>query len=475
MQKASRVLKEKKRMEKKPEQHYNRGILLAVIMITSFFNPFMSSAVSIALPRIGNEFHMSAVALSWIAMAFLLSSAVLLVPFGKLADIWGRKRMLLAGNIVFTVFTLVCALSVSGRMLIFARVMQGFGSAMILSTGMALIISAFPAERRGRIIGVNTSATYVGLSAAPLVGGFITQHWGWHSLFYINAAAGVLIILGIVYGVKTEWAEAKNDRFDLAGSIVYLLAMSSMMYGFSQLPGKTGTLLTIAGAAGLIGFVVMQLKIATPVLDIRLFRDNKIFAFSNLAALINYAATFAITFVLSVYLQKVKGFSPVEAGMILVTQPVLMAIVASISGRMADRIDSRILASSGMGIIAAGLVLLVFLSPATEKPYMVGTLALLGLGFGLFSSPNTHSVMSSVEKKFLGTASATLGTMRLTGMMFSMAIAAMAIHLFIGEAAIDESTVPGFMRSVRTIFIVFSVLCAAGVFASMARGRRSAQ
>ncbi len=461
-------------MQKAPEQQYNRGILLAVIMISSFFNPFMSTALNLALPRIGNDFNMSAVALSWIAMSFLLSSAVLLVPFGKLADIWGRKKMLLTGNTVFTIFTLVCAFSVSGQMLIFARIMQGLGSAMILSSGMALIISAFPPEKRGRIIGMNTSATYVGLSAAPLVGGFLTQHFGWHSLFYINAAAGLIIIAGIIYGVKTEWAEARNDRFDLAGSIVYLLAMSSMMYGFSQLPGKTGTILTIAGAAGLILFVLLELKLQVPVLDIRLFRDNKIFAFSNLAALINYAATFAITFVLSLYLQKVKGMTPVEAGMILVIQPVLMAIVASISGRLSDRIDTRILASAGMGIISVGLIFLVFLTPETGKPYMVGTLALLGFGFGLFSSPNTHSVMSSVEKKFLGTASATLGTMRLTGMMFSMAIASMSIHLFIGESPINAATVPGFMNSVKTIFIVFSVLCVAGVFASLARGPRSA-
>ena len=209
-----------------------------------------------------------------------------------------------------------------------------------------------------------------------------------------------------------------------------------------------------------------------PVLNISLFRDNKIFAFSNLAALINYAATFAITFVLSLYLQKVKGLQPVEAGMVLVTQPVLMAVVASISGRMSDRIDSRILSSLGMGIISIGLILLIFLTRSTSQGYLIGTLALLGLGFGLFSSPNTHSVMSSVEKKYLGTASATLGTMRLTGMMFSMAIAAMSIHLFIGEAAINTASIPGFMNSIKVIFTVFTVLCIAGVFASLARGKK---
>jgi EmrB/QacA subfamily drug resistance transporter len=460
-------------MQNNPANQYNRGILLAVIMISSFFNPFMSAAVNIALPRISEEFSMNAVALSWIAMAFLLSSAVMLVPFGKLADILGRKRMLLAGNILFTVFTLACAFSVSGKMLIAARLLQGVGSAMILSSGMALIISAFPAEKRGRIIGLNTSATYIGLSAAPLLGGFLTQHYGWHSLFYINAAAGVLIIAGIICGVKAEWAEARNDRFDWPGSLVYIIAMTLLMYGFSKIPGRIGTVLTAIGIAGLIIFVVLELRVQMPVLNIGLFRDNKIFAFSNLAALINYAATFAITFVLSLYLQKVRGLMPVEAGMILVTQPVLMAIVATISGRMSDRMDSRILSSLGMGIISVGLILLTFLTKNTSQGYLISTLALLGLGFGLFSSPNTHSVMSSVEKKFLGTASATLATMRLTGMMFSMAIAAMSIHLFIGEAPINTTSVPGFMNSVKVIFTIFSVLCIAGVFASLARGKKA--
>jgi EmrB/QacA subfamily drug resistance transporter len=460
-------------MHTNTEQQFNRKILLAVIFISSFFNPFMGSAVNIALPSISRELSMDAVSLSWIAMAFLLSSAVMLVPFGKLADIWGRKRMLLYGNVFFTFSTLLCAFSVSGTMLIVSRFIQGFGSAMILSSGMAIVISAFPPEKRGRIIGWNTSAVYVGLSAAPLLGGILTQSLGWQSLFFINAAAGILIIAGIAFGVKAEWAEARNDRFDITGSAIYVLAMSALMYGFSKLPGKFAMVLTISGAIGLIIFVFWELREKTPVLNISLFRDNKIFAFSNLAALINYAATFGITFLLSLYLQSVKGLSPRDAGMIMITQPVMMAIVASVSGRLSDRIDSRVLSSLGMAIIVAGLILLIFLTTGTRTSYLLVTLMILGFGFGMFSSPNTNSVMSSVEKKFLGTASATLGTMRLTGQMFSMAIAAMAIHIFVGDEKISASNIHGFMHSLRVVFIIFAVLCFLGVFASLARGKKS--
>ena len=459
-------------MSSNTDPYVNRGILLAVILISSFLNPFMGSAVNIALPSIGHDLNMNAVELSWIAMSFLLSAAVFLVPLGKLADIWGRRRMLLYGNIVFTIATVMCAFSFSGIMLISSRFLQGIGSAMSFSSGMAIIISAFPPEKRGKIIGWNTTAVYVGLSAAPLLGGFLTKTLGWHSLFYINAVAGILVITGILYGVKAEWAESKNDRFDITGSLIYMPSMSALMYGFSKLPENYAIILTTAGALGLVVFVIWELRQQSPVLDIALFSRNKTFAWSNLAALINYAATFGITFVLSLYLQNVKGLNPLDAGLVLVTQPILMAVVASISGGMSDRIDSRILASIGMAVIVVGLVALVFLTTETGHAYLIGTLFLLGFGFGLFSSPNTNSVMSSVEKRYLGTASATLGTMRLTGQMFSMAIAAMAIHIFIGNESISQSNYPDFMQSVRVIFIVFAVLCTLGVFASLARGKK---
>jgi len=459
-------------MPSHPDIRVNRSILLAVIMLSSFFNPFMGSAVNIALPSIGKELSMNALSLSWIAMSFLLFSAVMLVPFGKLADIVGRRRMLLYGNSFFTFSTLLCAFSTSGFMLITSRCIQGIGSAMILSSGMAIIISAFPPEKRGSIIGFNTTAVYVGLSAAPLLGGILTQTLGWQSLFYINAAAGLLIIAGIIWGVRADWAEAKNDPFDFKGSVVYVLAMFSLMYGFSQLPGKLAIVMTLAGSIGLVYFIMLELRVKVPVLNIRLFLDNRIFAFSNLSALINYAATFGITFLLSLYLQNVMGLNPRDAGVIMITQPVMMALVASFSGRLSDRIDSRILSSLGMAIIVIGLILLIFLTAATSHSYLLVTLLILGFGFGLFSSPNTNSVMSSVDKRYLGTASATLGTMRLTGQMFSMAIAAMSIHIFIGNAAISQSNIPNFMQSIRVVFMVFAVLCLLGVFASLARGKK---
>ncbi len=453
----------------------NRSVLLFVIMISSFFNPFMGSAVNIALPSIGNELNMNAVSLSWIAMAFLLSSAIMLVPMGKLADIIGRRKILLWGNTFFVISTLLCSLSFSGTMLIVSRFLQGIGSSMMVGSAMAIIISAFPPEIRGKIIGLNTMAVYIGLSAAPWLGGILTEHLGWRSIFYTNAAAGTIVILGILFFVRAEWAEARNDRFDLKGSVIYVASMLALMYGFSNLPDKSAVILTVAGITGLVFFIIVEQRMQFPVLSIHLFSRNRIFAFSNLAALINYAATFGITFVLSLYLQNIKGLTPADAGMLLMTQPVVMAITASVSGRLSDRIDSQILSSIGMAVIVVGLIFLTFLKPDTVDLYLVAALFILGFGFGLFSAPNTNSVMSSVQRKFLGIAAATLGTMRATGQMVSMAIATMAINVFLGNTPINIGNTQPFMQSLKVIFLTFAVLCFFGVFASLARGKKAVE
>jgi len=203
------------------------------------------------------------------------------------------------------------------------------------------------------------------------------------------------------------------------------------------------------------------------MLNMRLFSQNRVFALSNLSALINYAATFAISFMLSLYLQYAKGMEAREAGMILIAQPTLMAIMASFSGRLSDKMNPRILAALGMGISTIGLFILSFISQETSIGYIIFGLIVLGFGFGLFSSPNTNVVMSSVDKKIYGTASAILATMRSTGMMFSMAIAALSMHLFLGNAKINIQNVPDFISSTKVVFVIFTLLCFVGVFLSL--------
>jgi MFS family permease len=449
----------------------SRRLILFTIIITSFINPFLGAAINIALPSISEEFSMGAVGMSWVAMAFLLSSAVFLVPLGKLADIKGRKRIFFIGNVFITAGSILCALAPSGGMLISFRAIQGIGSAMVFGTGIAIITSVYPPNERGKAIGITVTSVYIGLSLAPFLGGILTQYLGWRSIFYVTIPFELLVLWITFRFIKEEWADAKGEKFDLTGSIIYLLSMSAFMFGFSRMPEFSAIILAAAGFFGLVGFTILEMKLKFPVFNIVLFTSNRLFAFSNLAALINYATTFAITFLLSLYLQYILGLSPRDAGMILITQPVTMAIVASVSGKLSDTYDPRILASTGMGIIVGGLIMLTFLKEHSTIAYLVVILAIVGFGFGMFSSPNTNAIMGSVDKKYLGIASATVGTMRLTGQMMSMGIATLILQLFIGNSPISATYSAEFMASMRTTFIVFVILCILGVFSSLARGK----
>ena len=449
----------------------SRRLILLLIIITSFINPFLGAAINIALPTISEEFTMGAVGMSWVAMSFLLSSAVFLVPLGKLADIKGRKRVFFIGNVVLTATSILCALSSSGGMLIALRGAQGIGSAMVFGTGVAIITSVYPPKERGKAIGITVTSVYVGLSLAPFLGGILTQYLGWRSIFYATVPFGLVVRWITWRYIKEEWADAKGEKFDLGGSILYVFSMSAFMYGFSRLPEVTAIVLVAVGLFGLGGFIILEMRLKFPVFNMMLLSSNRLFALSNLAALINYATTFAITFLLSLYLQYILGLSPRDAGMILIAQPVMMAIVASISGKLSDTRDPRILSSIGMGIIVMGLIMLTFLTETSSITYLVVILAVVGFGFGMFSSPNTNAIMGSVHKKYLGIASATVGTMRLTGQMMSMGIATLILQLFIGNNPISAQYSAEFMTSMRSTFLIFVILCVVGVFASLARGK----
>jgi EmrB/QacA subfamily drug resistance transporter len=444
---------------------------LLVATLASFLTPFMTSAVIIALPSIGKEFSLNAILLSWVPTSYILAAAVFLVPFGRLADIYGRKKIFTCGIFIYTASSFFTAISDSATALIFSRILQGIGSAMIFSTAVAIVTSAFPIGERGRVLGINVAAVYLGLSVGPFLGGFLTQQLGWRSIFWANVLLGLIIIASIYWKLKGEWAEAKGEKFDLAGSLIYSLAIISIMYGFSLLPSIPGGALILLGIVNLLVFVRFENKREHPVLNTNLFRGNVTFAFSNLAALINYSATSAVAFLLSLYLQYLKRLSPQDAGLILLFQPAMMTIFSPLAGRLSDRIEPRIVASTGMAFTTAGLFLFIFLNENTSRSLIMAYLILLGFGFALFSSPNTNAIMSSVEKRFYGIASGTLATMRLTGQMLSLGIAMLIFAIYIGRVRITPEYYPLFLKSAKAAFAVFSALCFVGIFASLARGK----
>jgi EmrB/QacA subfamily drug resistance transporter len=449
-----------------------RHIVLLIAILAGFITPFDGSAVNIALPAMGAEFHMDAISLSWIATAYLLAAALFLVPFGKLADIYGRKRVFLYGIAIFTIASFVMTMVPTTGLLIAVRILQGFGGAMIFGTSIAILTSVFPPGERGKALGIYITAVYFGLTVGPFLGGVLTQYFGWRSIFFVNVPIGIIACILILWKLDGEWAECAGEHFDITGSVIYACALIAVMYGFSIVPESTGILLVGAGIVIGIIFALYEMRIPAPVLDMRLLTKNRVFAFSNLAALINYSATYAVTFLLSLDLQFTKGFSPEHAGLILIVQPAVMAFVSPVAGRLSDRIDPQIVASAGMGLTALGLFLFSFLVESTPLWYMLLCLVIFGAGLGLFSSPNVNAIMSSVEKRYYGVASGMNGTVRLVGQLLSMGIAMMLFSLLIGRVEITPAYYPQFITSLHYAFILFTIFCIIGIASSLMRGKR---
>lgn len=430
----------------------------------------MGASVIVALPAIGAEFTMGAVLLGWINTAYLLAAATFLIPFGRLGDIYGRKRIFSAGVTLLLISSVLLATSTSSEMMILFRVLQGFASSMIFATGLPILMSVVPPAERGKAIGLTVAAVYLGLSTGPFVGGFITQQLGWRFIFWINVPLCLLLLTVTTLLLKGDWLAEERSRFDVHGAVILAAGLLLTMYGFTTMPSYLAGVLVLLGAIGLYLFVRYEQTSANPLVEISLFRNNPTFAFSNLAALINYAATFAVGFVLSLYLQKIRGLMPQVAGTILVAQPIVQAIFSPLAGRLSDKVEPRTLASLGMAVICVGLLMLTVVSMTTPITYIVACLVLLGFGFALFSSPNTNAIMSSVGRNDYGFAGATVSAMRQIGMMFSMAVVTVTMTLFIGSSEIIPANADRFIVSCRYAFAIFALMCFGGIFASLARG-----
>jgi EmrB/QacA subfamily drug resistance transporter len=458
-------------MEKPAAKNVSKKAVLLVSALSSFVAPFLIVGVNIALPAISKEFGMNAVEMNWVATIYLLVSAMLLVPFGRLADIYGRKRIFIIGIITTGLASILCMISNTGTMLIVFRALQGLGAGMVFGTANALITSVYPANERGGALGINAAAVYIGLSVSPLISGFLTQHLGWRSVFLLATLLGLLILIIVLWKLKDEWAECRGEKFDYPGSITFSLSLLTIMYGLSILPNNSGIWLILAGIAGLIVFVFLETKIKFPVLNINIFRNNISFGLSNLASLIAYNSTFAVGFLLSLYLQYIKGFDPGYSGLILMAQPIFMVIFSPLAGKLSDKIQPRIVASIGLAISTAGVFMLGYLGNDSGLAYILTSLIIIGIGFGLFSSPNTNAVMSSVEKKYYGVASGILGTTRLFGQTLSLGVVLLIFALNIGPVQITPDSYPLFLKSMQIIFLISAISGLFAIIASIARGK----
>lgn len=449
----------------------SRSAILFATTLSSFLTPFMGSAINIALPAIGTDLSMNTIQLGWVSNAYLLAAAVFLLPFGRLSDLYGRKKLFIGGIFIFMIASLLSAVAGSPTLLLVSRVLNGIGGALLYSTGIAILTSAYPQEERGRVLGINVAAVYLGLSLGPTLGGYLTMYLGWRSIFIFTAILSLILIPIAFRYLAKETISKKNEKFDLKGSLIYGASLALIVYSFPAMPSVQGIILLFVGLAGFTLFLRLQTKINHPLIDIGRFRDNQVFIFSNIAAFINYAATFALVFLLSLYLQQVLHYSPSEAGLIIMAQPIAMTLLSPLAGKLSDKIEPQIVASIGMGLTVIGLFAFATLDSTDGVGFIISMLLLLGLGFALFSSPNTNAVMSSVKQNEYGVASSVLGTMRLTGQTISMGISMMIFALIMGQTGKNITNTSGLLASIRITFLVFGLLSLAGVYFSLKRGK----
>jgi EmrB/QacA subfamily drug resistance transporter len=453
------------------ENANDNRIVLIISCMASFITPFLASSVNVALPTINSDFAVTDQALlGWVVTGFLLSAAIFVVPFGRIADSFGRKKIFIIGMLVLIVSSLLCSISSSIYMLILSRAVEGFGSAMIFGTSIAMLTSAFPARERGKVLGINVAVVYLGASTGPFLGGLITQYAGWRFIYAGTMVYALLIAMLTLGKIKWEWRCAETEKFDIIGSVLYAAMLFSLMYGLSLIPAPTGAYLLVLAATVMVVFFRWELRCKNPVLKISVFRNNTVFALSNLAAMINYSATFGIAFLLSLYLQYIKGYGPQTAGLILISQPIVQSVFSPFAGRLSDRVEPRIVASTGMGLCVVGLSLFAFLVPATPLMQIIISLIFMGLGFALFSSPNTNAIMSSVDRCDYGVASGMVSTMRLIGQMASLGIATLIFTLIMGHSEISPGQLGLLMTAIKVSFVSFAILCIIGVAFSLARG-----
>ncbi len=443
--------------------------ILFLISLTAFVNPFMISSINIAIIQIEKTFQTTSTLTAWIITSYMLSTALSLIPAGKLAEIHGKRKVFIIGVLIFAISSFLCAFSQNFTFMIISRIIQGLGGGLFLATGTAILTHIFPKEKRGKVLGINVACVYLGLSLGPFLGGIIISKYNWNAIFLITGIINSIIFFISLYKLNFH-DEKEKGKIYISQTIFYSFFIVFLIYGISKINSSVGIIFLATSILSIIVFLLLQNRDNEKLLDIEIFKTNTVFTFSGLSALINYTATTALTFFLNIYLQSIFLFSPQKTGSILLIQPLVMAIVSPFAGRLSDKKEPQIIASIGMFLTALSLFMTIFL---TEKSTLTAVLSILftaGLGFGLFSSPNTNAIMSSVLKKQYAMASSVLSTMRVIGQSLSMGITTLILSFYMKNTGLSGNS-SMLIKSIKTAFIIFFIMSFVGIFFSMMRGK----
>lgn len=443
-----------------------KNLILLICSILNFFAVFAVNAVIVIVPAVAGEFHMSNITQNWISMIFFLVVAVLSVPAGQISGKYGLKRVTILSTILFIVISVVNVIVTSSEAFLACRLILGISLAFINVTSMAMVVSAFDAEERGKALGINIMAVYLGLSSSPVLGGILSYQLGWRSVILLGVPFLLVILLLLLTIVEEEWITFENIPIDLKGSFLYGIGMALFIYGFTILNEISGIILTVLGVIILLMFAAVELKVEHPVFDVKFFK-NRAFLSANFASLCAYLATFAVTTILNYHLQYIKGIDSQTAGLILLVAPLCQVVLAPIAGRLSDRYVPQILAAIGMGLGTVSLLLFSFLDASTSIEFLVVAMILYGVAFGLFSPPNTNVIMGSVPPKDTAVASASVSTMRTVGQAMSIGILTLVFAFVMGNVPMVEEHYPLLTQSCQITCLICVVLCLASVFASL--------
>ncbi|MBU4534617.1 MAG: MFS transporter [Euryarchaeota archaeon] len=435
--------------------------ILIVVILGAFLIPYTGSSLNVSLPSIGKDFALDLVVLNWIPTVFILANAAFILPFGRLGDIFGRKKIFTIGVSIFTLSSFLAAAAPSAFFLIVFSFMQGLGCSMIFATGVAILSSVFPLGSRGEFFGIYVTSVFMGLFSGPILGGFLTQNFGWRSIFLFNIPLGLIIIFLIYARIKTDWIGSQGENFDIKGTVIYIPSVIFILYGFTTVFTVLGKILIISGVLGLLIFLKLESSEEYPIIHPQIFKKTVPLLSSSASLLLN-TSTSAVWVLISLYLQLIQSISPIAAGVILAIQPLLVAIISPFAGRLSDRIGGAPLSSIGIILTVLGLYMATFLEVDTPIVLIMMLGVILGVSNALFASPNTNTFMGSVDRRYFGSASATYSTLIFSGQLLSMAIVLLVFSSLLGGLVIDSSEYAQFMLSLKITFSIFTFVCILG-------------
>jgi EmrB/QacA subfamily drug resistance transporter len=463
-------------MEPSQKSHRKWWVLLS-IGIGTFMTALDTSVVNTVLPVIRKTFQTEVASVEWVVMIYLLVLSALLLSFGRLGDLRGHKIIYISGFVVFVGSSMLCGLAPNVLILVICRGFQALGAAMLAANSPAILTKSFPSEQRGKVLGLQATMTYLGLTVGPSFGGWLASVAGWQAVFYINLPIGILAIWLSLISIPPDKAHKSNERFDWLGAVLFMIALSALLLGLNRGHNwgwnSSPILILLGGSVALFMlFYYVERKVINPMLDLSLFSKRR-FTLTASSAVLNYIGVYSVIFLMPFYLIQGRMLTSAEAGLLLTAQPVVMAIIAPLSGTLSDRWGTRWPAVIGMSILTVGLFLLALLGPESSTRTIVLSLGVMGLGTGMFISPNNSALMGAAPRHRQGIAAGILATSRNLGMVLGVGISGSIFTTLIshgvGSAAVSDVGGAIFFKAIQASFLVAAGIGFIGVFTSASR------